>query len=295
MTDDTSQERQDATELDSTDRRPVAIGVSFRRGGKIYYFKPNGVQVVLGDHILVHTEKGVDIAEVVKLVLDLAEIDSEGPLKPVVRKASADDLEYEQGLRERERRAMRACERKIAEYGLPMKLIDADYTFDRRCLVFFFSSDGRVDFRELVRDLAKVFKTRIELRQIGVRDEAKMLGGIGSCGRPLCCQTFLRGFDPVGIKIAKDQGLSLNPTKISGVCDRLMCCLRYEHGLYQELRSEMPAEGEIVTTSQGQGEVVELHVLAGEVVVQIDDGTRVTVPASQIKQQRASRKRSPRH
>ncbi len=295
MTDDTSQERQDAAELDSSDRRPVAIGVSFRRGGKIYYFEPNTVEVELGDYVLVHTEKGVDIAVVVKLVLDLAEIASEGPLKPVVRKASAADVEYEQQLREREKAAMRTCERKIAEYGLPMKLIDADYTFDRKCLVFFFSSDGRVDFRELVRDLAKVFKTRIELRQIGVRDEAKMLGGLGSCGRPLCCQTFLRGFDPVGIKVAKDQGLSLNPTKISGVCDRLMCCLRYEQELYQELRSQMPSEGELVTTPQGQGEVVELHVLAGEVVVRIDDGTRVTVAASQLKQQRPSRKGTARH
>ncbi len=295
MTEDISREKPDAGELDGRAPKPAAVGVSFGRGSKVYYFRPNGAEVAPGDHVLVHTEKGVDIAEVVKLVLDSAELDNEAGLKPVVRKASADDLEYEQQLHQREKMALRTCERKIAEYGLPMKLIDADYTFDRRCLVFFFSSDGRVDFRELVRELAKIFKTRIELRQIGVRDEAKMLGGVGPCGRPLCCQTFLRSFEPVGIKVAKDQGLSLNPTKISGVCDRLMCCLRYEQELYQELRSQMPAEGQIVDTPQGRGEVVEVQVLANEVVVQIDDETRITVATSEVKHQRRSRQRRARH
>ena len=283
------------------DGLPAAVGVSFRRGGKIYHFEPNGVAASPGEHVLVRTEKGVDIGEVVSLVFDPARIDTDEPLKPVVRKATAEDLEFEDNLRVRERKALRVCERKIAEHELPMKLIDADYTFDCRCLIFFFSAEGRVDFRRLVRDLAKTFRTRIELRQIGVRDEAKMLGGLGSCGRPLCCRTWLRNFTPVGIKIAKDQGLSLNPTKISGVCDRLMCCLHYEHGLYRDMRRELPYEGEPVTIGENNGRVVEVRVLAQEVVVQLEDATRVVVAASDLKpppqpppQPRARRRRKKR-
>lgn len=263
-------------------RVPVAVGVSFRRGGKVYYFSVQDAELKLGNHVLVSTEKGVDIAEVVKLAYDGAAVESDSPLKPIVRKATDDDMAHERKLRQRERMVLRTCERKIAQHDLPMKLIDADYTFDGRCLVFFFSAEGRVDFRDLVRDLAKTFRTRIELRQIGVRDEAKMLGGLGSCGRPLCCQTFLRNFDPVGIKVAKDQGLSLNPTKISGVCDRLMCCLRYEQKMYQEMRRQMPSVGATVVIPEGEGQVVELHVLSGKVVVQLQDGSRVTVSSDNL-------------
>ncbi len=295
MTDDIQEDLQEQEhEEEQPDRRRPAVGVSFRRGGKVYYFDPNGVDVKPGDHVLVRTDKGVDIAQVVRLVFNPAELNGGDALKPIVRKASQDDLEYEEQLRRRERAAMRTCEQKIAAYGLPMKLIDADYTFDCRCLVFFFSSEGRVDFRELVRDLARAFKTRIELRQIGVRDEAKMIGGLGSCGRPLCCQTFLRNFDPVGIKVAKDQGLSLNPSKISGICDRLMCCLRYEHELYQQLRGEMPSEGETVVTPQGPGDVVGRHLLAGEVVVQLEDQTQITVPVSKLKRRASSERKEKR-
>ena len=291
---------------DSRPRRadglPAAVGVSFRRGGKIYHFEPNGVAASPGEHVLVRTEKGVDIGEVVSLVFDPARIDTDEPLKPVVRKATPEDIEFEDNLRVRERKALRVCERKIAEHELPMKLIDADYTFDCRCLIFFFSAEGRVDFRRLVRDLAKTFRTRIELRQIGVRDEAKMLGGLGSCGRPLCCRTWLRNFTPVGIKIAKDQGLSLNPTKISGVCDRLMCCLHYEHGLYRDMRRELPSEGERVTVGETTGRVIEVRVLAQELVVELEDATRVVVTASDInpppqqpqQQQRPRRRRKKR-
>lgn len=284
-----------------TDGLPIAVGVSFRRGGKIYHFDPNGISVAPGEHVLVKTEKGVDIGEVVNLVFDPTRLETDEPLKPVVRKATAEDVEFEDNLRVRERKALRVCERKIAEHELPMKLIDADYTFDCRCLIFFFSAEGRVDFRRLVRDLAKTFRTRIELRQIGVRDEAKMLGGLGACGRPLCCRTWLRNFTPVGIKIAKDQGLSLNPTKISGVCDRLMCCLHYEHGLYRDMRRELPSEGEPVTIGENNGRVVEVRVLAQEVVVQLEDATRVVVAASDLKpppqpppQPRARRRRKKR-
>ncbi len=281
------------------DGLPAAVGVSFRRGGKIYHFDPNGVGVSPGEHVLVKTEKGLDIGEVVALVFDSARVEADEALKPVVRKATAEDLEFEDNLRVRERKALRVCERKIAEHDLPMKLIDADYTFDCRCLIFFFSAEGRVDFRQLVRDLAKTFRTRIELRQIGVRDEAKMLGGLGSCGRPLCCRTWLRNFAPVGIKIAKDQGLSLNPTKISGVCDRLMCCLHYEHGLYRDMRRELPSEGETVTLGEHTGRVVEVRVLAQELVVELEDSTRAVVSAADIKpppqqQERPRRRRKKR-
>lgn len=296
---DEQSETPEGGRLRRADGLPAAVGVSFRRGGKIYHFDPNGVAASPGEHVLVKTEKGVDIGEVVSLVFDPARIDTDEPLKPVVRKATPEDIEFEDNLRVRERKALRVCERKIAEHELPMKLIDADYTFDCRCLIFFFSAEGRVDFRRLVRDLAKTFRTRIELRQIGVRDEAKMLGGLGSCGRPLCCRTWLRNFTPVGIKIAKDQGLSLNPTKISGVCDRLMCCLHYEHGLYRDMRRELPSEGEPVTVGEHTGRVVEVRVLAQELVVELEDATRVVVAASEInppppQQQRPRRRRKKR-
>lgn len=265
-----------------TTRRPAAVGVSFRRSGKVYYFEPTDAKLAPNDYVLVRTDKGVDIAQVVRLVLDPARLQTDTPLKPILRKATHDDLEHEQKLRERERTALHTCEKKIAEHDLPMKLIDADYTFDARCLVFFFSAEGRVDFRTLVKDLARTFRTRIELRQIGVRDEAKMLGGIGSCGRPLCCQAFLRNFEPVGIRIAKDQGLSLNPTKISGVCDRLMCCLRFEHQQYLDVRRQLPSEGETVVTPQGEGRVIAIHVISEEAVIQLDPETVITLPAGSI-------------
>ncbi len=286
-----AEEEPQACGFTSSRPNPAAVGVSFRRGGKIYYFDTQGVRLQLGDHVLVDSEKGLDIAEVVRLAHDQSAVGVEGPLKPIVRKATEEDMEHEQRLRQKERKALRICERKIAQHGLPMKLIDADYTFEGRCLVFFFSAEGRVDIRDLVRDLARTFKTRIELRQIGVRDEAKMLGGLGSCGRPLCCQTFLRAFDPVSIKVAKDQGLSLNPSKISGVCDRLMCCLRFEQRMYQEIRTQMPAIGDRVVTASGPGQVVEQHVLAEEVVVQLEDDSRVTVALDELNPKSRGRRR----
>lgn len=255
-----------------TFRDPAAIGVSFRRNGKIYYFAPNGLSVRQGDMVLAQTEKGVDIGEVVFVKYDLPEGDEHRQLKPLVRKATAEDLAQEGDLQLKEREARKVCEQKILEHHLPMRLIAADYTFDSSRLVFFFSAEGRVDFRALVKDLAEIFRTRIELRQIGVRDQAKMIGGLGPCGRPLCCNAWLRNFDPVGIRVAKDQGLSLNPAKISGICDRLMCCLRYEHGTYQELSRKLPKVGEIVSTRKGPAVVKRVVLMHERVGVEYPGG-----------------------
>jgi len=247
---------------------PAAIGVSFRRSGRVYYFAPNGLRVRQGDQVLAETEKGVDIGEVVFVKYDLPGVGEERQLKPLLRRATPEDLAREQELRQKEREARRLCEEKIAAHNLPMRLIAADYTFDGQRLVFFFSAEGRVDFRALVRDLAETFKTRIELRQVGVRDQAKMIGGLGPCGRPLCCNAFLRNFDPVGIRVAKDQGLSLNPAKISGICDRLMCCLRFEHETYCELARKLPKAGQTVNTPKGQAVVKHVNLMHERVQVQ---------------------------
>ena len=246
---------------------PISVGVSFRRGGKLYYFAPNGVRVTPGDYVLAKTERGVDIGEVIVVKAELDPEEHGKPLKPLVRRAARDDIRREERLREREKEASAVCEQKIAEHGLPMKLIDADYTFDGQRLVFFFSSEGRVDFRALVRDLAETFHCRIELRQVGVRDEAKMVGGLGPCGRPLCCAQWLRSFAPVGIKVAKDQGMSLNPAKISGICDRLMCCLLYEKEVYEDLAARLPKVGDQVRGQGLTGRVRDVALLRERVTV----------------------------
>lgn len=263
-------------------REPSAIGVSFRRSGKVYYFAPNGLSVRQGDSVLAQTEKGVDIGEVVFVRYDRLETAESKQLKPLIRKATAADLEQEAELQVKEREARRRCEEKVAEHKLPMRIVAADYTFDRSRLTFFFSAEGRVDFRNLVKDLAETFRTRIELRQIGVRDQAKMVGGLGPCGRPLCCNAWLRNFDPVGIRVAKDQGLSLNPAKISGICDRLMCCLRYEHETYQELSRKLPKPGQIVNTVKGPGVVKSVVLMHERVTVEYSDNKTEALSASQI-------------
>ncbi|MFP3902877.1 MAG: stage 0 sporulation family protein [Armatimonadota bacterium] len=276
-------ENQQALRSKKRSGRPAAIGVAFRASGKIYYFRPGRRRLEPGDHIIVETERGMDLGKVVSIEWEEPDFGGDEQMKPVIRKATSEDLAREKALREEEEQALQICEEKIADHGLPMKLIDADYTLDKNCLVFFFSAEGRVDFRDLVRDLASIFKTRIELRQIGVRDEAKMVGGLGPCGRPLCCQTFLRDFEPVGIRIAKDQGLSLNPTKISGVCDRLMCCLRFEHQQYVQCRRGLPEVGDRVNTSHGPGEVVDVNVLRQELVVKLGPDKQVTLGREEIK------------
>ena len=249
------------------------IGIRFRTAGKIYYFDPKDIEAKRGDHVIVETARGVEYGTVVLPPSELTDKEFQAPLKPVMRKATEEDAEKEKKNREKEREAFKICKEKIAKHGLEMKLIDAEYTIDNNKVLFYFTADGRVDFRELVKDLASVFKTRIELRQIGVRDETKILGGIGFCGRPLCCHTYLSDFAPVSIKMAKEQNLSLNPTKISGICGRLMCCLKNEEETYEELNKKLPNPGDSVTTNDGfKGEVASVNVLRQLVKVVIDEG-----------------------
>ena len=238
------------------------IGVRFRNAGKIYYFDPAGFDIQQGDNVIVETARGVEYG---KVVLGLRNIDDDKiiqPLKPVIRQATPEDDEVERKNKEKEKEAFQICLEKIKKHGLEMKLIDSEYTLDNNKVLFYFTADGRIDFRELVKDLASVFKTRIELRQIGVRDETKIVGGIGICGRTLCCNTHLSEFAPVSIKMAKEQNLSLNPTKISGVCGRLMCCLKNEQEAYEELNAKLPDVGDYVTTKDNlKGEVQSVSVL----------------------------------
>lgn len=238
------------------------IGVRFRNAGKIYYFDPAGMEIRTGDHVIVETARGIEFGYVVLGAREVPEDKVVQPLKSVIRMASKEDEEVERRNHEKEKEAFRICKEKIRKHGLQMKLIDAEYTFDNNKVLFYFTADGRIDFRELVKDLASVFKTRIELRQVGVRDETKIVGGIGICGRPLCCHSYLSEFIPVSIKMAKEQNLSLNPTKISGVCGRLMCCLKNEEETYEELNSKLPNVGDFVTTDDGlKGEVHSVSVL----------------------------------
>lgn len=238
------------------------IGVRFRTAGKVYYFDPLDYEIKVGDNVIVETARGIEYGKVVLGVKEVEERKIVQPLKTVIRLATAEDDEIERRNKEKEKDAFQICLEKIAKHGLEMKLIDAEYTFDNNKVLFYFTADGRIDFRELVKDLASVFKTRIELRQIGVRDETKILGGIGICGRTLCCHTYLSEFAPVSIKMAKEQNLSLNPTKISGVCGRLMCCLKNEQEAYEELNSNLPDINDRVTTPEGlRGEVQSVSVL----------------------------------
>ena len=252
----------------------MVVGVRFRNVGKIYYFNPKNYKVKVGDHVIVETARGVEYGRVVLDPRSVKEDEVVHPLKEVLRVATKEDEEHEAENRLKEKEAFKICKKKIREHGLDMKLIDAEYTFDNNKVLFYFTADGRIDFRQLVKDLASVFKTRIELRQIGVRDETKILGGIGICGRTLCCHTYLSEFAPVSIKMAKEQNLSLNQTKISGVCGRLMCCLKNEQEAYEELNSNLPDIGEKVKTFDGfKGEVVSVNVLRQKVkiVVEVDD------------------------
>ncbi len=249
------------------------IGVRFRNVGKVYYFDPKSLEVSSGDHVIVETARGVEFGTVVLAPRDVDESKVVSPLKEVIRIATQKDIMREETNRRKEKEAYQICLKKIREHKLQMKLIGAEYTFDNNKVLFYFTADGRVDFRELVKDLASVFKTRIELRQIGVRDETKILGGIGICGRPLCCSTYLSDFVPVSIKMAKEQNLSLNPTKISGTCGRLMCCLKNEQETYEYLNKKLPGIGDIVVTADGiKGEVSSVNVLRQLVKVLVDAG-----------------------
>ena len=255
----------------------IIIGVSFRRAGKVYFFDPGDEQIERGEHVIVETAKGVEYGTVVVPNREMAEEKIVAPLKKIIRVATPKDEDIELKNREKEKDAYKICIEKIAKHRLEMKLIAAEYTFDNNKLLFYFTADGRIDFRELVKDLASVFRTRIELRQIGVRDETKICGGIGICGRTLCCHSYLSEFAPVSIKMAKEQNLSLNPTKISGVCGRLMCCLKNEEEAYEELNSRLPHIGSHVKTAEGlDAEVQSVSVLKQlvKVIVFLDDGEK---------------------
>lgn len=263
------------------------IGVRFRTAGKVYYFDPKNMEIKRGQHVIVETARGTEYGHVVVGTKEVSREEVVQPLKPVIRVATAEDDEHARRNREKEREAMAICHQKIIRHNLDMKLIDAEYTFDNNKILFYFTADGRIDFRELVKDLAVVFKMRIELRQIGVRDETKILGGVGICGRPLCCHTYLSEFAPVSIKMAKEQNLSLNPTKISGVCGRLMCCLKNEEDTYEYLNSRLPDVGETVTLPDGgKGEVHSVNVLRQtvKVLVEVDDGKEMSeYPVAELK------------
>ena len=255
------------------------IGVRFKRVGKVYYFLPGKIQFNKGDYAIVETSRGKEYGEVVIAEKEVRKKDLSSPLKPVIRRAnSKDDKKIEENIL-KEKEAFEICEKKIDQHKLDMKLVDVEYTFDNSKLVFYFTADGRIDFRDLVKDLASVFKTRIELRQIGVRDEAKMLGGLGPCGRPCCCSSFLGDFNPVSIKMAKVQSLSLSPTKISGLCGRLMCCLNYEQAHYIETRKRMPKPGSTVSTPDGQGVVLDNNAITEKVRI------KVTLPDQSVEVQ----------
>lgn len=251
------------------------VGVRFKKAGKIYYFDPDNIDVKFNDFVVVETARGLEFGHVVIGPKMVGEEEIVAPLKKVIRIALDEDFEIHRENTKKAKEALTICQQKVEEHKLKMKLVDVEYTFDNNKVIFYFTADGRVDFRELVKDLAAIFRTRIELRQIGVRDEAKMVGGIGPCGKMVCCAQFLGEFDPVSIKMAKEQSLSLNPTKISGLCGRLMCCLKYEHENYEELLTKIPQIGSIVVTPMGRGTVVNSYTLLERVKVRVKlkDGT----------------------
>ncbi|MBU1853189.1 MAG: stage 0 sporulation family protein [Candidatus Omnitrophica bacterium] len=252
-----------------------AIQLRLREAGNILYYDTNDMKPKVGDFVIVEVERGQEYAQIISEPEIILEADLEKPLKKIVRIATKEDMYRINENRKRIKNAFQTCVRKIQERRLDMKLIDAEYSFDRTKLIFYFTSEGRIDFRELVKDLAHIFKVRIELRQIGVRDEAKMLGGIGHCGRDLCCASFLKNFEPVTIRMAKEQNLSLNPSKISGCCGRLMCCLGYEYENYKKYLKGLPKEGEKIKTKEGKGRVISVNALKRKVVVELEEGKQI--------------------
>lgn len=248
------------------------VGIRFKSVGKIYYFDPNGLIIKKGEYVIVETARGIEFGECVIGIKEVSEDEVIAPLKSVIRIANEEDILKHKENKDKEEKALEICLSKIKDHKLDMKLIDVEYTFDNNKVIFYFTAEGRVDFRELVKDLATVFKTRIELRQIGVRDEAKMIGGLGPCGRTMCCSSFLGDFASVSIKMAKEQNLSLNPTKISGICGRLMCCLNYEQSTYEDIRKRLPKIGSLVKTQEGNGEVISNNTVKESVKVKLKRG-----------------------
>ena len=259
----------------------IVVGIRFKSAGKIYYFAPEDLPLQVGDGAIVETARGIEFGEVVIGPREVDEAAIVAPLKPVMRKATPEDRLKVGENRCKEKEAYKICEQKIKNHELPMNLVDVEYTFDVNKIIFYFTAEGRIDFRDLVKDLASVFRTRIELRQIGVRDEAKMMNGIGCCGRSLCCATFLGDFEPVSIRMAKEQNLSLNPTKISGICGRLMCCLKYESDSYSHTcrrKIQPPAVGKEVVTIEGNGKVVSINQSKKTVLINLSEGKTLTIP-----------------
>ena len=261
---------------------PLVVGVSFRRVGKVYYFDPGELRLQEGDFVIAETARGVEIGEVVIEPREVPDEELVAPLKRVSRVATVEDTDREASNRGREKRAFEVCERKVAEHGLPMKLLDAECAFDGSQITFSFSSEGRVDFRELVKDVASSLKVKVQLHQIGVRDEAKLLGGYGGCGRPFCCATFLSSFEPISMKMAKDQSLFLNPAKFSGVCGKLMCCLRYEHEFYKQAQKTLPAVGAIIEIEKGRAKVVDVNVINNMLTVETEDAVQIHISADRL-------------
>lgn len=255
-----------------------AVQIKLRESGKITYFSTSGMRFKVGEHVIIEADRGLDYGQVLSEPEAILESDLEEPLRKIIRKANPWDMHQIDKNKNKIKEVMESCSKKIKERKLAMKLIDAEYSFDRSKIVFYFTAEGRVDFRDLVKDLASAFKTRIELKQIGVRDEAKMLGGLGPCGRALCCATHLKDFEPVTIKMAKEQNLPLNPTKISGLCGRLMCCLGYEYSTYKDLMKGMPREGEIIKTPKGNAKVLSINALKRSATVEFEDGSQAEVP-----------------
>lgn len=262
----------------------TVIGVSFKLAGKIYYFDPAGFELKQGDQVIVETVRGIEFGKVMIGPREVSEDKVTSPLKKVIRLATPEDRAQLKENEEKSKKAFEICLQKIKQHQLEMKLVDVEYTFDRSKIIFYFTADGRVDFRELVKDLAAVFKTRIELRQIGVRDEAKMLGGLGPCGRPLCCATFLGEFEPVSIKMAKEQNLSLNPVKISGICSRLMCCLKFESSSYRDTKADLPLVGSKVRIDGAEGTILETNQAKESVLVEFEDGVKKEVLLAEIEE-----------
>ncbi|HOJ77457.1 MAG TPA: stage 0 sporulation family protein [Bacillota bacterium] len=260
------------------------VGVRFKQAGKIYYFDPAGNEVKVGDNVIVETARGIEFGQVMVGNKEVTEDKVTLPLKNVIRVATPEDHIQLEENKEKEKKAFGICQEKINDHKLDMKLIDVEYTFDRSKILFYFTADGRVDFRELVKDLAAIFRTRIELRQIGVRDEAKMMGGLGPCGRPLCCATFLGDFEPVSIKMAKEQNLSLNPAKISGICSRLMCCLKYESSSYRDAKADLPLIGGRVLVNNREGKIVDTNLLKESLIVEFSNGSRQEVLLSEVEE-----------
>ena len=258
------------------------VGVRFKRAGRVYYFDPSGIELEVNDHVVVKTSRGLELGHVVISPKQVLASEVRGELKPVVRKAEPEDVEHAQELNAKEDEALAECGQLIAEIELPMKLLSAEYNLDGSHLTFFFSAGERIDFRKLVRELTKRLKVRVELRQVGPRDEVKLIGGFGPCGRPLCCTSFLSEFAPVSIKMAKEQGLPLNPMKISGVCGRLMCCLSYENEQYHFMKEKLPKAGQRVSTAMGGGKVINSNPLKETVLIELESQTTVELPIDEV-------------